>query len=196
MNQNGPEKDSGDSRTKGSTFAVTVPFPGEVPASSPLIPAETLRIAGPVSEAASDASIPPTDPAPQGEVRKVKVLLAEDDPITRKLMEIMLERRNFEFESATDGHDAVDKWEKGEFDVVLMDVQMPRLDGYEATGLIREKEGERGIRTPIIALTANAMRKDEERCLAAGMDGYLSKPIDFTKLVECISEILTRRGQG
>jgi CheY-like chemotaxis protein len=196
MNKNGPEKDTGDRRTKGSTFTVTVPFPGEVPASFPLLPAETLRMAGPVSEASSDAPIPPTDPAPHGEVRKVKVLLAEDDSITRKFMEIMLERRNFEFESAGDGHEAVDKWEKGEFDVVLMDVQMPRLDGYEATGLIREKECGLGTRTPIIALTANAMRKDEERCLAAGMDGYLSKPIDFTKLVECIGEILARQGRG
>lgn len=126
----------------------------------------------------------------------MKILLAEDDPITRKFMEIMLERRNFEFESASDGHEAVEKWEAGEFDVVLMDVQMPRLDGYEATGLIRERERDRGRRTPIIALTAHAMRKDEDRCLDAGMDGYLSKPIDFTKLMECIGEILARRGRG
>ncbi|BBA69254.1 PAS domain-containing hybrid sensor histidine kinase/response regulator [Geobacter sulfurreducens] len=180
---------------RGSTFAVTIPFLRAVTASSPFLPTDTLRIAEASAGGGTGVPVPPIISIQSEEARKVKILLAEDDPITRKFMEIMLERRNFEFESASDGHEAVEKWEAGEFDVVLMDVQMPRLDGYEATGLIRERERDLGRRTPIIALTAHAMRKDEDRCLDAGMDGYLSKPIDFTKLMECIGEILARRGQ-
>jgi len=121
--------------------------------------------------------------------RKIRVLLAEDDPTSRKVMGIMLERRNFDVEAASDGCEAVEKWNAGGFDVVLMDVQMPRLDGFRATGLIREIEQERGGHTPIIAMTAHAMRGDEELCLAAGMDSYVSKPIDFARLMERIEGI-------
>ena len=70
-------------------------------------------------------------------------------------------------------------WEKGEYDLVLMDVQMPRLNGFEATSAIREKERVHGGHTPIVAMTAHARKEDEENCLAAGMDAYISKPIDF-----------------
>lgn len=127
--------------------------------------------------------------------QKKRVLLAEDDATSRKIMGIMLERRNFDVEAASDGCEAVEKWNAGGFDVVLMDVQMPRLDGFRATGLIRELEKKRGGHTPIIAMTAHAMRGDEELCLAAGMDSYVSKPIDFVRLMERIGQVLVAEGK-
>jgi len=73
---------------------------------------------------------------------------------------------------------------------VLMDVQMPRMDGLEATRVIREKEGTRGGHTPIVAITAYALQKDEDKCLAAGMDAYISKPVDFKKMLETIRGLI------
>ncbi len=78
----------------------------------------------------------------------------------------------------------------GKYDLVLMDVQMPLMDGLEATRAIREKEGRRGGHIPIVAITAYALRKDEEQCLAAGMDAYVSKPVDFKKLFNTIRVLI------
>ena len=76
------------------------------------------------------------------------------------------------------------------FDLILMDVQMPDMDGFEATGIIREQEKSTGAHLPIVAMTANAMKGDKERCLAAGMDGYVSKPIDVEQLLAVIESVL------
>jgi CheY-like chemotaxis protein len=84
-------------------------------------------------------------------------------------------------------------WENGGYDLVLMDVQMPRLNGFEATRIIREKERKDGRHTPIIAMTAHASKEDEEQCLAAGMDAYISKPIDFQKSLQLIGAILKQK---
>ncbi len=84
----------------------------------------------------------------------------------------------------------MDMWEKGDYDLVLMDVQMPRMNGLEATNTIREKERALGGHTPIVAITAYALEKDEEECLAAGMDAYISKPIDFPKCIEMIHALI------
>jgi len=81
-------------------------------------------------------------------------------------------------------------WEKGDYDLVLMDVQMPRMDGLEATRVIREKERVRGGHIPIIAVTAYALEKDKVECLAAGMDYYMSKPIDFKKCIAMINSMV------
>lgn len=121
-------------------------------------------------------------------VRPLRVLLAEDNIVNQKLAVGVLSRQGHEVTVADDGQKAVDLWRDGEFDVVLMDVQMPLLDGFEATGEIRKLEAETNNRTPIIAMTAHAMKGDRERCLEAGMDEYLSKPIR----VKDISEMLTR----
>ena len=102
----------------------------------------------------------------------------------------MLKQSNYNVDIAEDGLKAVEMWEKGEYDLVLMDVQMPRLNGFEATSVIREKERERGGHTPIVAMTAHARKEDEERCLAAGMDAYISKPIDFKKSLQVIGDII------
>ena len=85
-------------------------------------------------------------------------------------------------------------WERENFDVVLMDVQMPEMDGLSATRAIREMEKARGVHTPIVALTAHVLEGDRERCRAAGMDGYVSKPLRVGELFQAIVEVLPRAG--
>lgn len=109
---------------------------------------------------------------------KLRILLAEDNPVNRKLVTLMLERQGHTVTSVDDGRQAIESWGKGAFDMILMDVMMPKLNGLDATRQIREAESARGGHIPIIAITANAMFGDREECLAAGMDGYVSKPID------------------
>jgi CheY-like chemotaxis protein len=105
----------------------------------------------------------------------LRVLLAEDNAVNQKLALRLLERMGYAAEVAMDGTEAIAALEAADFDVVLMDVQMPELDGLEATRRIRERWPDRRVR--IVAMTANAMEGDRETCLAAGMDDYVSKPI-------------------
>ena len=141
------------------------------------------------------APLPPVSHATA--VRTLDVLLAEDNPVNQKLARMLLERAGHRVTLANDGIEAVDTWSSGRFDVVLMDIQMPRLGGFEATARIRSLEierngatpGEPPVRTPIVALTAHAMIGDEERCLAAGMDDYLPKPIRLAELAELRAEM-------
>jgi CheY-like chemotaxis protein/HPt (histidine-containing phosphotransfer) domain-containing protein len=125
---------------------------------------------------------PKPDPSPQ---RSLHVLVAEDNSVNRKLVTRLLEKRGHRVTAVENGLEAVSaatSAEPGTFDVVLMDVQMPEMGGFEATAAIREREpGDR--RLPIVALTAHAMQGDRERCLQAGMDAYLSKPIDVDQLL-------------
>jgi CheY-like chemotaxis protein len=120
----------------------------------------------------------------------VRVLLAEDNAVNQLLARRLLEKRGFVVTAVGDGQAAVEAFEKDRFDVVLMDLQMPRMDGFEATTAIREKERSSGERIPIIALTANALKGDRERCLSAGMDGYVSKPIRTAELFETIEKLM------
>jgi CheY-like chemotaxis protein len=99
----------------------------------------------------------------------------------------MLEKNGYEVTVAANGEEAVAAWRTGEFCAILMDCQMPKLDGYGATGEIRRLEQGR-TRTPIIALTANAMKGDDEKCRAAGMDDYLTKPLDRATLLACLAK--------
>jgi PAS domain S-box len=119
-----------------------------------------------------------------------KVLLAEDDLVSKNMMIIILEKNGFEVISVENGIDAISAFENGAFDLILMDINMPLMDGYLATTIIRLKEQELGIksRTPIIAMTAYALRGDREKCLAAGMDDYLSKPINICKVMAVIGK--------
>jgi CheY-like chemotaxis protein len=117
------------------------------------------------------------------------ILLAEDNIVNQKVARRLLEKLNYRVYVVADGVAAVAAWQTGTFDLVLMDCQMPGMDGYEATREIRKLEnGKRRI--PIVALTAHAMRGDEEKCRAAGMDDYLSKPIDRAKLEVCVDRLL------
>jgi CheY-like chemotaxis protein/HPt (histidine-containing phosphotransfer) domain-containing protein len=135
------------------------------------------RGARPPEEPATDAE-PVAAPQPPGRDQPL-VLVAEDNEVNRLLAVRMLERRGYRVGLAANGREAVDAVAAGEYALVLMDCQMPELDGYEATRAIRAGEAERGKpRTPIVAMTANSMRGDRERCLAAGMDDYLAKPLD------------------
>src|SRR5205823_2364699 len=118
------------------------------------------------------------------------LLLAEDNPINQKLAIRLLEKQGHSVVIAHNGREAVDTWARGRFDLILMDVQMPELDGMEATGVIRELENATDRRTPILAMTAHAMKGDRERCLSAGMDGYVSKPIRSEELFAAIAALV------
>jgi two-component system sensor histidine kinase/response regulator len=119
-----------------------------------------------------------------------RILLAEDNLVNQKLASHLLEKRGFHVTIAGDGRLALQELEKGSFDLVLMDVQMPSMDGFEATAAIREREKSTGGHIPIIAMTAHALKEDEQRCLAAGMDSYLSKPIRTTELFTTIERFI------
>ncbi len=122
--------------------------------------------------------------------RRLHILLAEDNVVNQRLAASLLERRGHRVTIAANGREAVIACERNSFDAVLMDVQMPEMGGFEATQAIRTREGVTGTRVPIVAMTAHAMKGDRERCLAAGMDDYLTKPLDprqLCTLVEAIS---------
>ena len=124
----------------------------------------------------------------------LRVLLAEDNPVNVKFAVKLLERAGHQITVAGNGRQAVDLWQAGAFDLVLMDVQMPEMDGLEASRTIREMEKGRDGRTPIIAMTANAMAGDREMCIAAGMDGYIAKPVKKDALFTELARVLTNGG--
>jgi signal transduction histidine kinase/ActR/RegA family two-component response regulator len=115
-----------------------------------------------------------------------KILVAEDNPSNQKLITILLQKMGLEVTISDDGQKAVEKCAEESFDLILMDMQMPNMNGYDATRQLRSQ----GLETPIIAVTANAMMGDEEKCLDAGCDGYISKPIDRNRLSEVIGQYI------
>jgi CheY-like chemotaxis protein len=125
--------------------------------------------------------------------RTLRVLLAEDGLVNRRVAREFLERRGHRVVAAKNGREAVDAVAREAFDLVLMDVQMPEMDGFEATREIRRKEQSTGTHIPIVAMTAGAFKDDRERCLDAGMDDYLSKPIRSAALYEIIEAIAVPR---
>jgi two-component system, sensor histidine kinase and response regulator len=131
-----------------------------------------------------------TLPSGGGPLRPLRILLAEDNPVNQRLAVKLLERRGHSVRVASDGREALEAWRSGPVDLVLMDVQMPVMDGFEATAAIRSAEAGSGRRTPIVAMTAHAMKGDRERCLAAGMDAYVSKPIEAGELLGAIERCI------
>jgi len=127
------------------------------------------------------------DRSPGGRI--LRILLAEDNPVNQKVALALLARQGHEVTLACDGIEAVARFRQSPFDAVLMDIQMPGMDGYEATAAIRAVEAGRGSHTPIVALTAHAMKGDAERCRATGMDGHIAKPIKAADLNRVIAEI-------
>jgi len=120
------------------------------------------------------------------------VLVAEDNAVNQRLVVRLLEKRGHRIEVASNGREALAALKKARFDLVLMDVQMPEMDGLEATAAIREREKNDGTHQPVIALTAHAMKGDREKCLVAGMDGYLTKPIRPEELDEILKSYTER----
>jgi two-component system sensor histidine kinase/response regulator len=125
----------------------------------------------------------------QGSRRRNRVLLAEDNLVNQKVAARLLEKLGCRVDIVGDGHAAVEVWCNGQYDLIFMDCQMPKLDGYQATAAIRRLEGA-SARTPIVALTAGAMKNEEQSCRDAGMDDYLTKPIDRAMLEACVNRYL------
>jgi two-component system, sensor histidine kinase and response regulator len=126
-------------------------------------------------------------------VKALQILLAEDNHVNQKVATRLLEKRGHHVVLANNGKEALEALAQSSFDLVLMDVQMPEMDGIEATLAIRAQEKLTGLRQPIVAMTALALKGDRERCFAAGMDGYVSKPIDIEELDLALSSCLGRR---
>jgi signal transduction histidine kinase/CheY-like chemotaxis protein/HPt (histidine-containing phosphotransfer) domain-containing protein len=156
----------------GSTFTVTLTLKA-APADSPL--AALLR-----PETAAGKSLAGT---PMRSERR-RVLVVDDHPVNREVLVRQLDLLGLAADSVNDGVEALEAWAAGQYIAVLADVHMPRMDGYELTGRIREAEaqGRKQGRTPIVAVTANAMKGEEERCIEAGMDAYLVKPVNIERL--------------
>jgi CheY-like chemotaxis protein len=135
---------------------------------------------------------PAIGPGPDhpGPGQPVQVLLAEDNVVYQKLMTHILKKKGYVVTLASDGLQALGAYQRQPFDLVLMDVQMPEMGGFEVTRIIRELEAPAGRHVPVIALTAHAMKGDRERCLEAGMDDYLSKPIQAAALFETMDRLL------
>ncbi|MHB8762913.1 MAG: ATP-binding protein [Deferrisomatales bacterium] len=160
---------------RGSVFTCTIPF-------------TAARAEAPEPEeataAAREAPSLPTE---------LRILVAEDEPVNREVAVALLQHRGWRVTAVADGSAAVEAWLAEPFDLVLMDVQMPGLDGFAATRLIRQREGPGGARVPIVGLTAHALKGDRERCLAAGMDDYLAKPVAPETLYAAVERWVGRR---
>jgi signal transduction histidine kinase/CheY-like chemotaxis protein/HPt (histidine-containing phosphotransfer) domain-containing protein len=128
----------------------------------------------------------------QKAARQLSILLAEDNPVNQKVAETMLDKRGHRVFVASNGREALETLNKEHIDLILMDVQLPEIDGFEATERIREREKANGGHIPIVAMTAHAMKGDRERCLAAGMDSYISKPIRAQELFSVIQNLANR----
>lgn len=142
----------------------------------------------PVDSRAKSANQPPVrKELPQ--LKPLRILLVEDNLVNQKMATLILEKKGHSVVVANNGLDGVEKHRTGDFDLILMDVQMPEMDGLEATRVIRKSEKETGKQIPIIAMTAHAFKKDEEACLEAGMNAYVSKPISKSLLFETMQDL-------
>jgi two-component system sensor histidine kinase/response regulator len=126
----------------------------------------------------------------------LRILLVEDNPINQKVAQRLLEKAGHNVTVANNGREALDHIGREKFCLVLMDIQMPEMDGLEATVAIRENERLSGGHLPIVALTAHAMKGDRERCLEAGMDGYVTKPVVQQVLFQTMADVLAVSGNS
>jgi CheY-like chemotaxis protein len=120
-------------------------------------------------------------------LKKLKILVVEDNLVNQKVLRIILDRNDCQYEIANDGAEAIQMFEKGKYNLILMDCQMPVLNGLQASQKIRELEQSKMVpRCRIVAMTANAMMGDREKCISAGMDDFLSKPFKSQDLLEML----------
>jgi CheY-like chemotaxis protein len=159
-------------------------------------PVRQARLLDEITRVLGATATSPGSEAPSGEIgdlanlsRRPSVLVADDIPVNQLVARRLLEKRGCQVDIATDGIEALDRHASGRYEVIFMDCQMPALDGYEATAEIRRREGS-DRHTPIIAMTAHTMKGDRERCLTAGMDDYLAKPIDPALLDQILTSTL------
>jgi signal transduction histidine kinase/CheY-like chemotaxis protein/HPt (histidine-containing phosphotransfer) domain-containing protein len=177
----------------GSTFTVTLALqaaPADSPLKSLLRPAAGAPVARtPADSAAIDLA------ARTGE--GLRVLVVDDHPVNREVLVLQLKLLGIAADSAANGVDALAAWTRGRYAAVLADIHMPHMDGHELTRRLRAMEAERGnARTPIVAVTADALKSEEARCLAAGMDGYLAKPVNIERLRATLERWLPINGES
>ncbi len=153
-----------------------------------------LQVLGGVTPANAPAAV--SQPLPELSVRRLRILLAEDNQVNQRLATRLLEKHGHAVALANNGREALAAFDREAFDLVLMDVQMPEMDGFEAAAAIRQRETASGAHTPIIALTAHAMKGDDRRCLAAGMDAYVAKPIQAKELFAAIANLTAPPAAG
>jgi CheY-like chemotaxis protein len=139
--------------------------------------------AGPAASGTPDGMPAVAEDSPETSVR---VLLAEDNAVNQRVAARLLERRGHSVVVAEDGRQTVDLARSGEFDIILMDLQMPEMDGFEAAAAIRADQRAANRYVPIVAMTASAMSGDREKCLESGMDGYIAKPVDARELISTV----------
>jgi len=162
----------------GSTFYFCIPF------SVPKGPVDIDEDAGSAAQPKQHKNL-----SKDKENVKMRILLVEDKPMNQKLVEVYLKRKGHNIYTASNGKEALDAHASMQFDLILMDISMPVMDGVEATRLIRSAESKKGRHTPIVAMTGYAMGKDQEKYLQAGMDYYISKPIDPGELYKLLEQI-------
>ena len=153
---------------------------------------DRARLAGPLAEPRRAVRDRATSTARVPAGASLRVLLAEDNAVNQRVAVAMLSKRGHTVHVVEDGRQACEAVFAERFDVVLMDVQMPLMNGFEATAAIRAREADGG-RVPIVAMTAHAMAGDRERCLAAGMDGYVTKPVNRETLIAEVERLAATR---
>jgi PAS domain S-box-containing protein len=176
---------------RGSAFHFTIqllPTEKPLPHSPPFLSTQSRDAAIAIAAAKSSNSNPASP-----EIKNLHVLLAEDNHVNQIIAVRVLEKHDYRVTVAENGHAALHACAAQNFDLILMDIQMPGMDGLQATAAIRKKEIATGARIPIIAMTAHALKGDRERCLAAGMDGYVSKPIRPIELFTAIESVMQGR---
>ena len=162
---------------RGTTFYFTATFE--------VLPAKALT-----SETVGSATGIGRGETASNESKSVRILLAEDSLVNQKVAVGLLSKQGHQVDIAINGVQAVEAWENGDYELILMDIQMPEMDGIEATRVIRQREHGTDSRIPIIAMTANAMKGDRQECLSAGMDDYVSKPFKPADLFAAVHKYL------